>query len=438
MTFKVIVLLIAVVFLTPLILDDSFAQIVSGSSSNSSFDRDFGDIKYIDAYFGTPDRKIQVDGGDENVPFTVVLVNIGSNDITGISGQLSLPLGFSPSSGSNTIIYADSDSSALAGADFYLTFSVNIDKNVEIREYPGTIKVDYSRLRESGIRTMFATFDFKVTGDSVINVKSVEPFLTSLTSNDIVIEITNDGTAPISSVSVAVANTQSDPMMTSPSSSSDTNVENIVMSDSSWQVGNIGPKSTTYITTNVYVPESLKGDTLHIPLSITYYDTYGEERQILKSADFFVQGLIDLTIFNVNVIELSETQVIVGEVINEGNEGGLFGFVTIDPGDNSNIKSNTQFIDEIDTDAPVPFNVPIEFDGEPRYGEHDITVTLRYKDSLRDEIFLTHDQTIFISEPVVEDAETIDPNMIIIGGIIVAVIIAAVAIKKSRKNTDDE
>jgi hypothetical protein len=92
---------------------------------------------------------------------------------------------------------------------------------------------------------------------------------------------------------------------------------------------------------------------------------------------FTSKDLIDLTIFNVDVIELSGTQMVIGEIINEGNEDGLFGFVSIESKGESNIKSNTQFIDEIETEAPVPFNLPIEFDGEPRYGEHDITITVR-------------------------------------------------------------
>ena len=267
----------------------------------------------------------------------------------------------------------------------------------------------------------------------MINVRAVEPFLTSLKSNDIIIEITNDGTAPISSVDIIAANTQSE--LTSPSSV--TNMENVVISKSSWTVGNIDAKSTTYITTTVYIPESLKGDTLQIPIIISYYDAYGEQRQISKSIDFYIKGLIDLTIFNVGVIELSETQVIVGEIINEGNEGGLFGFVTVDPGTDSNIKSNTQFIDEIDVDAPVPFNIPIEFDGEPRYGEHDITITLRYKDSTRDEIFLTSNQTIFIDEPVIEEINTIDPTTIIILIVLVVSVAIIVAVSKRKKNRDD-
>jgi hypothetical protein len=141
--------------------------------------------------------------------------------------------------------------------------------------------------------------------------------------------------------------------------------------------------------------------------------------------------LIDLRVFNVDVIELSGTQMVIGEIINEGNADGLFGFVTIDPRGNSNIKSNTQFIDEIEIDAPVPFNLPIEFDGETKYGEHDITITVRYKDSIKDEIFLTYDTTIFVKEPSNGNESSLDPTTIIIP--IILVIGAGIYIMRRRK-----
>jgi len=373
-------------FLTPLIFDESYAQITSGGFGDSPFERNFGDIKFLDAYFGTLDDKIEIESGDGNVPFTVVFANVGTQDITGIRGQLSLPLGFSASDGPGSIIRADSNSNSDAGDNFHLTFFVNLDKNVKIQQYPGTVKVDYSRLRESGVRTAFEDFNFKVTGDSVINVKALDPFLTSLKTNNVVIEIANDGTAPISSVDIVATNTSTELASTS---SSTTNIENVVILESSWDVGNINSKSSRHLTATVYVPEGLKGDTLRIPLSISYYNAHGDKHEISKIVDFYIKGLIDLRIFNVDVIELSGTQMVVGEIINEGNEDGLFGFVTIEPRGDSNIKSNTQFIDEIETDAPVPFNLPIEFEDELRSGEHDITITVRYKDSTRDEIFLT-------------------------------------------------
>ena len=157
---------------------------------------------------------------------------------------------------------------------------------------------------------------------------------------------------------------------------------------------------------------------------------------VSKIVDFYIKGLIDLTVFNVDVIELSGTQMVIGEIINEGNEDGLFGFVTIDPRGDSNIKSNTQFIDEIEIDAPVPFNLPIEFDGEPRYGEHDITITVRYKDSVRDEIFLTHDVTVFVNEPSNGDEGGPDSTMIIIP--IILAIGAGIYIMRRRKKATIE
>ena len=416
-------------FLTPLIFDESYAQITSGGFGDSPFERNFGDIKFLDAYFGTLDDKIEIESGDSNVPFTVVFANVGTQDITGIRGQLSLPLGFSASDGPGSIIRADSNSNSDAGDNFHLTFFVNLDKNVKIQQYPGTVKVDYSRLRESGVRTAFEDFNFKVTGDSVINVKASDPFLTSLKTNDVVIEIANDGTAPISSVDIVATNTSTELASTS---SSTTNIENVVILESSWDVGNINSKSSRYLTATVYIPEGLKGDTLRIPLAISYYNAHGDKHEISKIVDFYIKGLIDLRIFNVDVIELSGTQMVVGEIINEGNEDGLFGFVTIEPRGDSNIKSNTQFIDEIETDAPVPFNLPIEFEDELRSGEHDITITVRYKDSTRDEIFLPHDATIFVKEPSNNDEEGLDPTIIII--LIIMAIGAGIYIMRRRKN----
>ena len=422
------ILLVFSFILAPLIFEDSFAQITSGGFGNSPFERDFGDVKLLDAYFGTLDDKIEIEAGDGNVPFTVVFANVGTQDITGIKGQLSLPLGFSASDGPGSIIRADSNSNSDAGDNFHLTFFVNLDKNVNIQQYPGTVKVDYSRLRESGIRTSFEDFNFKVTGDSVINVRALEPFLTSLKSNDIVIEVANDGTAPISSVDIIATNTSTELASTS---SSTTNVENVVILKSSWDIGNIDSKSSKHLTATVYVPEGLKGDTLRIPLLISYYNSHGDKHEISKIVDFYIKGLIDLRVFNVDVIELSGTQMIIGEIINEGNEDGLFGFVTVDSGKNSNIKSNTQFIDEIETDAPVPFNIPIEFDGEPRYGEHDITITVRYKDVVRDEIFFTYDTTVFVKE-VSSDEESTDSTLAIIP-ILIVIGVGIYVIRRRKK-----
>ena len=418
-----------VIGLAPFLFDNSYAQITSGGFGNSPFERDFGDVKFLDAYFGTIDEKFEIDAGDKNVPFTVVMANVGTQDITGIRGQLSLPLDFLASDGPGSLIRADANSNSLAGENFYLTFFVDIGNGVQIQQYPGTVKVDYSRLRESGVRTAFEEFDFKITGESVINVRAIDPFLTSLQKNHVTIEISNDGTAPISSVNVALQNTQSERASTTQSI---TNVENVVILSTDWEIGEIDPNSKKLVELEIYVPESLKGDTLRAPIEITYFDAHGEQHTISRIADFYVKGFIDLSIYNVDVIELSGTQMIIGEIINEGNEDGLFGFVTVEPHEDSNILPNTQFIDEIEIDAPVPFNIPIEFDGDPEYGEHDVTITVRYKDGVRDEIFLPYETTIFVEEPSNDEESGPDPTMIIIP-IIVVVGVGIYVIRRRKK-----
>jgi hypothetical protein len=180
-----------------LFISDAFAQIGPGGSP---FQREFVDVKFLDAYFGVGDEKIEVSPGDQNVPFTIVVANIATQDLTGIRGQLSLPLGFSSANGIGSLIIADAQSSSTAGEVFTLTFFVNIGDQVRIGQYSATAKVDYGRLRESGIRDSFFEFNFKVTGDSIINMRAVDHFLTSLKNNHIVIEISNDGTAPVSGV----------------------------------------------------------------------------------------------------------------------------------------------------------------------------------------------------------------------------------------------
>ncbi len=424
-----IIILFASLLLVPAIVDSSFAQITSGGFGDSPFERDFGDVKFLDAYFGTNDEKFEVSPGDKNIPFTVIMANVGTQDITGIRGQLSLPLGFTASDGPGSIIYADADSNALAGENFHLTFFVDIGNGAQIQQYPGTVKVDYSRLRESGIRTAFEDFDFKITGESVINIRALNPFLVSLQQQRVAIEISNDGTAPVSSVDVELKNTQSERASTTQSI---TNVENVVILNTHWEVGEIKPKSKKIIEADVYVPESLKGDTLRAPIDITYFNAHGDQHTVSRIADFFVKGFIDISIYNIDVIELSGKQMVIGEIINEGNNDALFGFVTVQPMGDSNIKTTTQFIDEIEIDSPVPFNVPIEFNGEPEYREHDIQISVRYKDDIREEHFVTLDTTIFV-ENNSNSEESEDNTQFIIIPIIAAIVIGIFLYRRRKK-----
>lgn len=417
----------ALAFLGQFIGLQAYGQLGTG---DSPFERNFGDVKFLDAYFGRQDEKIEVTPGDKNVPFTIVFANVGSQDITGIRGQLQLPIGFSPADGKGALILANSDAESLAGEYFSLTFFVNLDKNIPIQQYPGTVKVDYSRLRESGQRNAFFDFKFKVTGESILNLKAQDPFLTSLTNNDVIVEIANFGTAPLSNVKVVLQNTNTEVTATA---NPITNVESVVFDQNKWDIGTVDPKSSKKFSFSVYVPENVRSETLRTPMQITYFNAHGDRIVDNRIVDFYINGLIDAKIYDVRVIDLSGKQTIIGEIINEGNINALFAFVTLEPLGDSNIKKTTQFIDEVEIDSPVPFNIPVEFDGESKYGEHEIRITLRYKDDLRNEHLLNHDAVIFLSDTSKPPEPAISDYLLVIVGLAAAAGVGVIVSKKIRK-----
>ena len=143
---------IAVIFLLGQIIIPSYAVTPEHIEPGvSPFEHAYNDIKFLDASFGTSSGKIEVQPGDKNVPLTIVFSNVGSEDIAGIKGLLSLPVGFSPAvANSNAgLIEADNTQVATSGSSFFLTFFVNVDKNTSVNSYTGTVQVTYSRVREN-------------------------------------------------------------------------------------------------------------------------------------------------------------------------------------------------------------------------------------------------------------------------------------------------
>ena len=386
-------------------------------------------VKFLDAYFGTEGNKIEVAPGDKNVPFTVVMSNVGTQDITGIKGKLSLPAAYQSPSGRGVAMMADNDQKASAGNTFALTFFVDVSELAPIKDYSGTVDLTFSRLRESGERSENFPFTFKLTGDSIVNLRPISGPLTSILNNNVVIEISNAGSAPLNNVDIVLQNDQTSVASTS---SSVTNLENVIFDQTHWDVGTIKPQSSVTFSLKVFVPETIKNEPLHLPMTISYYDAHGELETVTRVTDFYINGLVDPSIYGVKVIDLSGKQTVIGEILNEGNSDGLFGFVTLKPRGDSNIIESTQYIDEIEPDSPVPFNIPIDFDGVSLDGKHDITIEVRYKDSMREEHILSYDTTIDVSALSMLDTEEGDSPMGAIAGIIIIVAIIAILYKKGK------
>jgi len=498
----------------------------------SPFEHGFTDIKFLNAYFGTSGQKIEVEPGDQNVPFTIVFSNVGSDDITGIKGLLNLPIGFSGATSENGLIEADNTQTATSGTSFSLTFFLNLDKTMGIHDYAGTVKVSYSRVRENGERNQFVDFNFKVTGKSVINLKASNPFLQPASNNDVTVQISNSGTASLNNIDVSLQNSQN--TATTGTATSDTNnLQSVVIDQNHWKVGTVQTNSADTFSFKAFIPQSLAGQTIHVPFNVTYFDGQGNTVSILRNVDLivgpasssstiklssppylmmgimqnltlgienlspskisdisitiapnssgmkilqdtkwfipeinplektdlsipvfadksiegqavnydlniqytkdgstviekqnfatYIRGVIDISIHDIGVSEIAGKKMIIGNVLNQGNIKAQFGQIVVLPLNDSNIKKSTQYIGDIDIDAPVPFNVPINSD-TPIVGNQKVQITLTWKDTILQQHTITEINTVSFGKPQTQSNDNSNFNQI---QIIILVAIAA-------------
>ncbi|MDI1494903.1 MAG: putative exported protein [Cenarchaeum symbiont of Oopsacas minuta] len=425
-----IVQILALVILVSSLLGSQvvMAQIPTGQSP---FERTYTGIKLLDAYFGTAEEKMEIEPGDFHVPFTIVFSNVGNSDIVGLTGDLAMPINFRSFGLDASMVRADTEASVRAGDSFTLTFYIDVGEHTKIGKYTGTVITEYSRLRETGQRSELFTFDFELVGRSIIDASVINPFVSSFGYNNITINLKNTGSASASGVIANIRTLSMDDNIESVES------QGIVIFESIWNIGNIKAGKAKNITTNIYVPGDLASKTIKFPLNIKYFDAQGLVQNVERTVDIYVQGLVDLHIYGINVIDISNKQTIIGHILNEGNEKALFAFVTVESLKGSNIKNATQFIDDIDIDSPVPFNIPIEFDGMPQYGYHDIKVDVRYKDGIRNETTITYNATVFIPEPIDNDGVDVTAIVLVLLTIFVVVIVFIFMIKNKRKVRND-
>jgi hypothetical protein len=496
--------------------------------SISPFEHDFVDVKLLDAYFGTSGQKIEVEPGDKNVPFTIVLSNTGTQDISGIRGLLSLPAGFSGATLSNGLIQADNAQTASTGQSFALTFFVNIDKTINIHDYSGTVKITYSRVRENGERSTFLDFNFKVTGKSVVNLKAENPFLKPASNNDMSIQISDSGTAPLNDVDVVIQRSQNTGTTTDTN-----NLQGIVLDQNHWKVGTVQSGSSNTFLIKSFIPQSIAGQTIHAPFTVTYFDGQGNQITTTRTVDFivgpasstsiihlssppylltaimqnltlgienispskisdisisiipnsnnlkilqdnkwfireinplektnliipifadksiegqavnydvdiqytkdgstviekqnfatYIRGVIDISVHDIGVSEIAGKKMIIGNVLNQGNVKAQFGQVTVIPLENLIFKRSSQYIGDIDTDAPVPFNIPINSDSPP-IGDQKVQVTLMWKDTLLQEHTITEVESVSFGTPKIQSSDSSNFNQF---QIIILIAIAA-------------
>lgn len=160
-----------------------------------------------------PDNPIKVEVGPGEGPSTlaVVLVNTGRSDITGITGDLTLPEGFKAIRGENdvkseNISVASYNSIVKPGESFILYFTFEVLNNTQVGPYYGFMKIVYSKVLEIGQISSNITVPFRVTGKVILDAILQKQNLITNSPNDLPILIYNKGSADANGVIVTITN----------------------------------------------------------------------------------------------------------------------------------------------------------------------------------------------------------------------------------------
>ena len=473
----------------------------------SPFEHGYTDVKFLDAYFGYPNQKIEVQPGDQNVPFTILFSNVGTEDIAGIRGLLSLPMGFSAATPLvEGLIEADNSQTATSGSSFTLTFYVNLDKSINVHDYAGTVKLTYSRVRENGVRQAYYDFNFKVTGKGVLNMDAVNPFIQPASHNQITVRVLDNGTAPLNNVDIVMSGLSGNGTTASVS-----NLQSVVIDQHHWNVGTVEPGTSQTFSFNAFVSQDVAGQNLHLPFDVSYFDGQGNQVTSSRTVDLivgpansnfniklstppyvlmgvmqnltlglenlspskisniaitlspssndlrilddprwfvdeiapltattlnipvfadqnianqaidfdvniqytkdgstviekqsfatYIRPVIDISVYGVQASQIAGQQMIIGNVLNQGNTKGQFAMVTLSPLEGATFKESTQYIGDLDTDAPTPFNVSVQPPTGQLTGDQKVLVTLTYKDTLLQPHTVTQVDTVSFGTP---------------------------------------
>jgi len=197
-----------------------------------------------------------------------------------------------------------------------------------------------------------------------------------------------------------------------------------ILDDPRWFVKEINPLERTVLNVPVFADQSIGNQAINFDVNILYTK---DGSAVLEKQSFatFIRPVIDISVYGVDVMQIGGKQNIIGNILNQGNIKGQFATVTIQPIGNSNIKKSFQYIGDIDIDAPTPFNIPIEFTGNPSFGENKVVVVVTYKDSLLQAHTITQEDTITLTNPTPQTNDNSQIQLIIlvaiaagIGGIV--------------------
>ncbi|MEM0090446.1 MAG: hypothetical protein QXP86_00755 [Nitrososphaerota archaeon] len=198
-----------------------------------------------------------------------------------------------------------------------------------------------------------------------------------------------------------------------------------------------------FVSEQTFEKLSTVGYSTYINVNVEYIDWQGVTKTENYRLGYYVKGIIDLKLQDLNFEVINKQPYLVGRLLNEGNEPAFFTRVLLVDSNDVIRPVKSVYLGDVNPNAPLMFNLPIAVVGNLTPGVIPVEILVEYKDTLRNNFSKTfvHDIIITSSWPQSQEKTSTGlPDMIarytaavLVGVAVVASVVAVIRIRGRRR-----
>jgi hypothetical protein len=161
-----------------------------------------------------------------------------------------------------------------------------------------------------------------------------------------------------------------------------------ILGNSKWTFEKLMPESELNLSSNVFASEDVIGKPVQFSAKIQYVSDEQSKTETITLGSY-VDGEINLKLYDLDINIIGNRPNIVGNLLNEGNTVALFTTVEIIKSPISEEKSLVkqlppqQYLGDVTENSPLPFSIPLTIENSTKAGTYPVYLRVSYKDNLR-------------------------------------------------------
>ena len=316
--------------------------------------------------------------------------------------------------------------------------------NPELADSRQNLQFTITYFDSYGQRTRVTTLiNFLVAGSTTqsidFTVTTNRPVIQTITETPFIVTLLNTGEETAKSVEVTI-NTPSTATVALNQEVPDASRSplSIIGSDGYSRASEIPAGESIDVQVILFASEEAVNTAFQLPVTISYLDPEGGIKRIQRQVSVYIQGTINLRVYDLGITYIANEPNLSGFLLNEGTNMALFTTVELVENENGIRQvGNPQYLGDLTANSPLPFNVPVKFEGNGT-DSYPVKVRIMYKDDLRIAFEEEIEGTVLSKPPIIEeenqDGFIMTSPVGLLAGVGVAGVVGYFFVNKKRKN----